>query len=253
MSDGVRDGAGRRCAAVILAAGEGTRMRSALPKPLHAVAGRTMLAHVAGAAMATGASCIAVVIGPGREDVAKAARAAAPLAEIAVQQERRGTAHAVLAARSSLSDVDDVLVLYADVPLIRPDTLARLRAAVADGAAVAVLGFRAADPTGYGRLLTGPDGLLAIREHKDASEAERAIGLVNAGLMAIDGRVALDLLGRIGTDNAQGEFYSDRHRGGRAGGRSALRRGRDRRRRGDGRQRPRSTGGCGGGHATPAA
>lgn len=197
----------RRCTAVILAAGEGTRMRSTIPKPLHAIAGRSMLAHVGAAATAMGATRLAVVVGPGREDVAREAHAAMPQAEVVVQHERRGTAHAVLAAREALADAADVVVLYADVPLVRPATLARLRDAVAQGAAVAVLGFTAADPTGYGRLLTGPEGLLAIREHKDASEAERATRFVNAGLMAIDGRVALTLLDGIGTGNAQGEYY----------------------------------------------
>lgn len=197
----------RRCTAVILAAGEGTRMRSAVPKPLHPIAGRSMLAHVGAAAAAMGASQIVVVVGPGREDVAREARAVMPEAEVVVQHERRGTGHAVLVARHALTDAADVLVLYADVPLVRPATLVRLRDALAEGAAVAVLGFTAPDPTGYGRLLSGPEGLLAIREHKDASEAERATRLVNAGLMAIDGRIALALLDSIGTTNAQGEYY----------------------------------------------
>ena len=197
----------RRCTAVILAAGEGTRMRSARPKPLHQVAGRSMLAHVAAAASGCGATRLAVVIGPDREDVAAEARRIAPEAVVAVQRERRGTAHAVLAAREVLDDGADVLVLYADVPLVRPGTLSRLRGALEAGAAVAVLGFQAADPTGYGRLLTGPDGLVAIREHKDASEAERRVPLVNSGLLAIDGAQVLGLLEAVGTANAQGEYY----------------------------------------------
>lgn len=197
----------RSCLAVVLAAGEGTRMRSSRPKPLHEVAGRSMLAHVGAAALAMGASRIAVVVGPGREDVGAAARQAMPGATVFVQEERRGTAHAVLAARAAIAAVDDVVVLYADVPLIGERTLARLRAALADGAAVAVAGFRAADPTGYGRLLTGPDGLQAIREHKDATEVERAVTLVNSGLMALEGASALWLLDRIGTANQQGEYY----------------------------------------------
>ncbi len=198
----------RRCLAVVLAAGEGTRMRSTTPKPLHAVAGRSMLAHVLSAARASGADAIAVVVGPGRADVATAVRPAVPDARVFVQTERRGTAHAVLAAADTLRDgYDDLLVLYADVPLIRAETLARLRAGVAEGAAVAVLGFRAADPTGYGRLVSEGGHLAAIREHKDASEAERRIDLCNSGLMALDGRLALDILESIGTDNAQGEYY----------------------------------------------
>lgn len=195
-------------------------MKSAVPKPLHAIAGRSMLAHVGAAAVAMGASRIAVVVGPGRDDVAREARAAMPAATVLVQGERRGTAHAVLAARDALGDADIVVVLYADVPLIRPATLLRLQDAVTEGAAVAVLGFAAVDPTGYGRLLTGPAGLLAIREHKDATETERATCFVNAGLMAIDGRVALALLEGIGTGNAQGEYYlTDIVEGARAAGR----------------------------------
>ena len=138
-----------------------------------------------------------------------AARAALPGVEIFVQQERRGTAHAVLAARPALArDFDDVLVAFADTPLITARTLARLRDALANGADIAVLGFRPADPTGYGRLIVDADGrLLAIREEKDASDDERRIGLCNAGLMALSGRAALAILDRIGDDNAKREFY----------------------------------------------
>ena len=198
----------RRCLAIILAAGEGTRMRSARPKVLHEVAGRSMLGHVLAAAHAAAVEAIAVVVGPGREDVVQAALAQAPSTRVFVQTERRGTAHAVLAARSALDEgFDDILVLYADVPLIEADTLQRMRATIVQGASVAPLGFRAADPTGYGRLLTDGETLLAIREHRDATPAERAVTLCNSGLMALDGRKALALLDRIGTDNAQREFY----------------------------------------------
>ncbi|MCW6511624.1 bifunctional UDP-N-acetylglucosamine diphosphorylase/glucosamine-1-phosphate N-acetyltransferase GlmU [Lichenifustis flavocetrariae] len=198
----------RRCLAVVLAAGEGTRMRSAIPKVLHAVAGRSMLGHVLAAVADVGVDGVAVVIGPGRHDVAQAAVKACPTARIFVQAERRGTAHAVLAARDALDEgYDDVLVLYADVPLIEADTLRRMRSALAEGAAVVALGFEAADPTGYGRLITQEGALTAIREHKDANAAERAVTLCNSGLMAIDGRKALDLLGRVRPHNAQGEFY----------------------------------------------
>jgi bifunctional UDP-N-acetylglucosamine pyrophosphorylase/glucosamine-1-phosphate N-acetyltransferase len=199
----------RRCIAVILAAGEGTRMKSALPKALHPIAGRSMLSHVAAAALEMGADAVAVVVAPNREDVARDVRALVPDVKIVVQQERRGTAHAVLAARAAIGeDFDDLIVLYADVPLIRPETLRNLRRQLADGATVAVLGFRAADPAGYGRLLEAEDGALtAIREHKDASAGERAIDRCNSGLLAIDGRRALSLLDRIGCDNAQREFY----------------------------------------------
>ncbi len=193
---------------VVLAAGEGTRMASRLPKVLHRIAGRTMLHHVLAATRAAGATRTAVVVGPDREDVAAEALAQVPDARIFVQRERLGTAHAVLAARDALADgADDVLVLYADTPLVRPETLARLRAPLANGAAVAVLGFRPADPTGYGRLLTDGPALIAIREEKDASPAERAVDFCNAGLMALAGDRALGLLERIGNANAKGEYY----------------------------------------------
>ncbi len=207
-SRGAATGARRSCLAVVLAAGEGTRMRSAVAKPLHAVAGRPMLSHVIATAVASGADALAVVVGPGRDDVGRAALAAAPGARVFVQAERRGTAHAVLTAAEAIeAGYDDLLVLYADVPLVRPETLGALRIELAGGAAVAVLGFRAADPSGYGRLLVTGDRLDAVREHRDASEAERAVALCNSGLMALDGRLALGLLRGIGTSNAQGEFY----------------------------------------------
>lgn len=193
---------------VVLAAGEGTRMASRLPKVLHKVAGRTMLHHVLEATRAAGATRTAVVIGPDRDDVAAEAHRVEPEAQVFVQRERLGTAHAVLAARAALeAGADDVLVLYADTPLIRPETLARLRAPLAEGAAVAVLGFRPDDPTGYGRLITDGDALIAIREEKDADSAEKAVGFCNAGLMALSGAQALALLERIGNANAKGEYY----------------------------------------------
>ena len=140
--------------------------------------------------------------------MAQAARRAAAQAEIFIQSERLGTAHAVLAARSALArGCDDLLVLFADTPLVTPATLARLRTALAEGAALVALGFEPADPTGYGRLLVEDGQLVAIREQKDATEAERKVGLCNAGLMALSGQHALALLEAIGNANAQGEFY----------------------------------------------
>jgi bifunctional UDP-N-acetylglucosamine pyrophosphorylase/glucosamine-1-phosphate N-acetyltransferase len=182
-------------------------MRSSRPKVLHAIAGRTLLAHVLAAVGEAGGTS-AVVIGPGRDDVAAAVRSASPDASVFVQSERRGTAHAVLAARAAIEQgCDDLLVVFADTPLVRPQTLTRLRTALVDGNAVAVLGFRPADRRGYGRLITAGTRLLAIREEKDASEAEKAITFCNAGLMALRGDVALAILDRIGDDNAKREFY----------------------------------------------
>ncbi len=194
------------CLAIVLAAGEGTRMKSAMAKVMHEVAGRPMLGHVLAAVAASGAGRRAVVVGPGHEDSAALARAAG--AEVFVQTERRGTAHAVLAARPALaSEADVVVVAFGDTPLVTAATFARLIDAVRGGAAVAALGFHAADPTGYGRLVERDGELVAIREHKDANEAERQIRLCNAGLMALSGAEALPLLESIGSANAQNEFY----------------------------------------------
>jgi bifunctional UDP-N-acetylglucosamine pyrophosphorylase/glucosamine-1-phosphate N-acetyltransferase len=149
-----------------------------------------------------------VVVGPGHEAVAAEARRVLPAVEIHVQEERRGTAHAVLMAKSALArGTDDVLVIFGDTPLLSAQTLRRLRGALAKGAAVAVLGFRPADPSGYGRLILQGSQLAAIREDKDASPQERKIGLCNGGLMALAGKHALDILERIGDDNAKREFY----------------------------------------------
>ena len=198
----------RSCLALVLAAGEGTRMRSTLPKALQPLGGRPLLAHVLAVADAAGCSETAIVVGPDHGVVAALARELAPEAQVFEQRERLGTAHAVLAARGAIAHgADDVLVMFADTPLVRPATLARLREALARGAAVAVLGFRAADPTGYGRLVTEGDDLIAIREERDASPAERAITLCNAGLMALLGQHALSLLDAIGNANAKGEYY----------------------------------------------
>ena len=198
----------KTCLAIVLAAGEGTRMRSARPKVLHAIAGRSLLAHVLAAVHGAGIDRTAVVVGPDADAVADEARRALPNAEVFVQAERRGTAHAVLAARAAIErGADDILVIFGDTPLIRPQTLAALRAAIADGAAVAVLGFKPADPIGYGRLVTQGPELLAIVEHADANDKERTIALCNAGLMALDGKVALKILERIGNANRKGEYY----------------------------------------------
>ncbi len=199
----------RKALAVVLAAGEGTRMKSDKAKVLHAVAGRSMLAHVLASVAAANVADVAVVIGPGRDDVRDEAQKRTPNARVFVQTERLGTAHAVLAAREAIGEgYDDLIVLFADTPLVTGETIRALRAALADGAGVAALGFLAENPFGYGRLLQDDAGrLIAIREEKDSSDAERAIRLCNAGLMAIDGRRALELLGGIGAQNAKGEYY----------------------------------------------
>jgi len=139
-------------------------MRSARPKVLHAIAGRSLLNHVLEAVRQAGGTMTAVVVGAGADAVAAEAKRILPNAEIFVQAERRGTAHAVLAAKAAIARVpDDVLVIFGDTPLIRPQTLIRIREALAEGAAVVVLGFRPQDPTGYGRLVVEGGELVAIR------------------------------------------------------------------------------------------
>ncbi|WP_232628780.1 bifunctional UDP-N-acetylglucosamine diphosphorylase/glucosamine-1-phosphate N-acetyltransferase GlmU [Methylobacterium sp. Leaf118] len=194
--------------AVVLAAGKGTRMRSDRPKVLHALAGRSMLGHVLVAVQEAGAARLAVVVEPGRADVAEEIARLAPGASVHPQAERLGTAHAVLAARAALDGSEaDLLVAFGDTPLITAETYARLRAPLRAGAAVAVLAFEAENPAGYGRVLTEDGRVRAIREEKDASEAERQVRLSNAGLMALAGPHALSLLARIGNDNANREYY----------------------------------------------
>ena len=198
----------RTCLAIVLAAGEGSRMRSALPKVLHSVAGRSLLAHVLAAIAEAKIAATAVVVGPGESAVAAEVERVLPGAECFVQRERRGTAHAVLAARPAIERrPDDILVVYGDTPLLRAATLTRLRAPLAAGAAVAVLAFRPADPSGYGRLIVEGDKLVAIREEADADAGERAIRLCNGGIMALAGAHALAILERIGDDNRKREFY----------------------------------------------
>src|SRR5271157_5881622 len=178
----------RRCLTIVLAAGEGVRMRSARPKVLHELAGRSMLAHTLSAVLEGASGDIAVVVGPDRDSVAAEALKVAPRAKVVVQAERRGTADAVLAARGQIAQgYDDILVVYADIPLIRAATLAAMRAELAKGAVVVALGFQAVDPTGYGRLIERDGRLIAIREHKDASAEERASRLSNAGPIAFSG------------------------------------------------------------------
>lgn len=198
----------RSCLTIVLAAGEGTRMKSATPKVLHPVAGRPMIGHVLDAVGQAGAAAVTVVVGHAGEAVAEAVAGLDGRAEIAWQRERLGTGHAVLAAGQALErGHDDVLVVFGDTPLLEAEALGRLRGALADGAAVAVMGFRTERPAGYGRLIEKDGALVAIREEKDCSQAERAVTFCNGGAMALDGRRAPALLKRIGNANAKGEYY----------------------------------------------
>jgi bifunctional UDP-N-acetylglucosamine pyrophosphorylase/glucosamine-1-phosphate N-acetyltransferase len=195
---------------VILAAGKGTRMKSALPKVLHPLAGRSLLGHVLALARDLGSEAPAVVVGPDMDAVGAEARRWAPGARVFVQERQAGTADALLAARAALveSKGSDVLVLYGDTPLIEAGTVGRLRAALDAGAAVTVLGFEAREPHGYGRLLTDASGALcAIREEKDATPAEREVRLCNSGVLAFRVPDLVRVLERIGNRNAKAEYY----------------------------------------------
>ncbi|MBD9369621.1 bifunctional UDP-N-acetylglucosamine diphosphorylase/glucosamine-1-phosphate N-acetyltransferase GlmU [Xanthomonas sp. XNM01] len=189
---------------VILAAGEGKRMRSALPKVLQPIGGRPMLAHVIDTARALSPDRIHVVYGHGGEAV-RAAFAGQEDLEWAEQTQRLGTGHAVQQALPEIPEVADVLVLYGDVPLTRPETLRRLLDAPG---LLRVLVAELDDPTGYGRILRDPQGkVAAIVEHKDADEEQRRIGTVNTGIVAVESDALHRWLGRLGNDNAQGEYY----------------------------------------------
>ncbi len=194
---------------VVLAAGKGVRMRSTLPKVLHPVGGRSMLAHALAAAADLGAKSIAVVVGPGMAAVRAEAARVAPGCQLFEQTQQLGTAHAVLAAKPALErHSGTVLVVFADSPLVETATLRRMSAALDQGAHIAVLSFEPADPSGYGRLILDAQGrVAAIREDKDASEAERRIVLCNAGAMAFRVPDLAALLSRIGNANAKGEYY----------------------------------------------
>ncbi len=201
-----------RFAAIILAAGEGTRLNSARPKVLHEIAGQSMIRHVIDALRPFDPAVTIVVVG---RDMDSVAQAVAPVPSV-VQSPPRGTGDAVraaspeLAARLAQGGISDVVVLFGDTPLLRAETIAELldTRRRAPQAAVAVAGMRPADPAPYGRLVLGDDGaLLRIVEARDASVEERAIGLCNGGIMALDSRHAFDLVDRIGNDNAKREFY----------------------------------------------
>ncbi|WP_242525398.1 NTP transferase domain-containing protein [Pseudomonas fluorescens] len=195
--------------AVILAAGQGTRMRSTLPKVMHPVGNRPLLGHVLAAVEDAAIEHCAVVLGAGGRVVADYLKQTAPAVRTFVQQEQLGTAHALLAARPALQAHEQgcVLVLFGDSPLISAQTLLQLRQALIDGAAVAVAGFHTRQPGPYGRLLVEDGRLLAIREARDASPQELQIDFCNGGVMGLRADTCLWLLDRIGKQNAQGEYY----------------------------------------------
>lgn len=195
--------------ALVLAAGQGTRMMSARPKVLHEIANRPMVAHVLETARKSGLSEAVVVIAPGMDDVEQAARAVNASTRVFHQTEQLGTAHAVLAAREALQVFSgDVVVLYGDTPLIRPETITAILETLRGGADISVLGFNAKNPTGYGRLITDLSGeLISVREENDAIPEERNVTLCNSGVFAFSSEHLLNILDRIGNDNAKGEYY----------------------------------------------
>lgn len=198
----------RPVAAVVLAAGMGTRMKSELHKVLHPIAGRPMLMHLLASVDALAPAAKVVVVGARREQVEAAV--AGTGAAVVTQEPQLGTAHAVMQAESALGGFDgDVLVMFGDVPLVRTETMRAMLAALADdGVACAVLGFRPDDAAAYGRIIARPDGVIEkMVEFKDASTSERAVTLCNSGLLAVRSRDLWPLLARVGNENAAGEYY----------------------------------------------
>lgn len=190
--------------AIVLAAGQGTRMNSPLPKVMHPICGQPMVCILLKSIENCAISDITVVVGPDMDEVTAAVR---PYPTV-VQRERLGTAHAVLAARDAIEPFDGcALILFGDSPLIQPQTLLRMIGKYQSGVDVCVLGFIPEDPRRYGRLIMGPDGLEGIVEYKDATDEQRAIRLCNSGFMCVNGRHLSALLKQVGNQNATGEYY----------------------------------------------
>ncbi len=198
----------RSCLSIILAAGEGTRMKSSLPKVLHKIAGLPLVCHVVRQVQLIGKSDIAVVVGRGADDVSSAVKEFSKTANIYLQKERLGTAHAVLSARQMLGEnYDDVLIVFGDTPLIEAKSLERARDELAHGADIVVMGFITENPSGYGRLIEKDGKLQAIVEEKDTTTEQKKIKFCNGGVMALNGKLALSLLEQIKNENAKKEYY----------------------------------------------
>ena len=199
----------RDFAAVILAAGKGTRMKSDVHKVLHPIAGRAMLDHLMGVLETLSPRRKIVVVGTGREQVAGLVEARG--GELVVQEQQLGTAHAVIMAKESLADfAGDVLILYGDTPLIEAETMARMldRLHAPDVPTVVVVGFRPTDTLHYGRILARPDGVIEkMVEHKDATAEERAVNLCNSGMMAVRAPDLFPMLDWVMNNNEGGEYY----------------------------------------------
>lgn len=198
----------RSCLTIILAAGDGTRMKSSTPKVLHKIAGLPLVGHVIRQIKSLGDGEIAVVVGRGAGEVSSIVRSMEPKAHIFAQTERLGTAHATLTSRELLSrNFDDVLIVFGDTPLIEATSLNNARNALAKGADIVVMGFKTTKPTGYGRLVEKCGTLQAIVEEKDANAEQKKITFCNGGLMAINGKYLLSLLDKVSNDNAKQEYY----------------------------------------------
>ncbi|WBL31952.1 bifunctional UDP-N-acetylglucosamine diphosphorylase/glucosamine-1-phosphate N-acetyltransferase GlmU [Sinirhodobacter sp. HNIBRBA609] len=192
-------------ALIVLAAGQGTRMNSDLPKVLHRIGAAPLVAHALAAGRALEPEQVIVVAGHGAEAVTKAVGKIDPEAKVVLQAEQLGTGHAVAQALPALEGFDGrVIMLYGDTPFIRPETLERLAESTA---AVTVLGFEAADPGRYGRLIAKGNALDRIVEFKDASDEERAITLCNSGVISCDAVLLTELIAGLNNDNASGEYY----------------------------------------------
>ncbi|MBT2414468.1 bifunctional UDP-N-acetylglucosamine diphosphorylase/glucosamine-1-phosphate N-acetyltransferase GlmU [Streptomyces sp. ISL-12] len=204
--------ANRPAAVVVLAAGEGTRMKSATPKVLHDICGRSLVGHVLAAAGELDPENLVVVVGHAREKVTAHLAEVAPAVRTAVQEQQNGTGHAVRMGLEELGGTVEgtVVVVCGDTPLLTAGTLASLAAThTADGNAVTVLTAEVPDATGYGRIVRDEStgAVTAIVEHKDADDAQRAILEINSGVFAFDGQLLSDALGKVRTDNSQGEEY----------------------------------------------
>ncbi|GAA6194413.1 bifunctional UDP-N-acetylglucosamine diphosphorylase/glucosamine-1-phosphate N-acetyltransferase GlmU [Phaeobacter sp. NW0010-22] len=195
-------------ALIILAAGKGTRMRSDLPKVLHPIAGAPLVVHALEAGTPLSPSRRVVVAGHGADLVRDRVQAHDPSVEVVLQVEQLGTAHAVDQARAALAEFEgDAIVLYGDTPFVSVDTLRAMQAARADGADVVMLGFEAAVPGKYGRLVVENDRLISIVEAKDATLEQLEITLCNSGVVCADSATLFDLIAQVGNDNASGEYY----------------------------------------------
>jgi bifunctional UDP-N-acetylglucosamine pyrophosphorylase / glucosamine-1-phosphate N-acetyltransferase len=194
---------------IVLAAGLGTRMRSSRPKALHRAAGRSLIGHVLTAAADLAPAQVLVVSGPGEDEVSTEARRFNAQAIIVVQAERKGTGHAAMMAQPVVAPFrGKVLVLFADCPNVKAQSLVKLLDKVTPDSPLAVLGFKAVDPNGYGRFIQNSEGyLIDIREELDASTAERKIDLCNSGIMAMEASLFRELVPQLTNDNAKSEFY----------------------------------------------